>query len=667
MECPQCRSVVAVAGNDSNSLPTVFFINGLIEVYQIMKKAECNEIACQNCSKAKATSFCHTCYMFICTSCTNAHMEMKVFEGHKTVPISEMKKGPLVQLPPKNPPTSTCKKHDGEVLKLYCFECEKFICRDCTLVDHARHRYGFVKDVACVSREEVLSSLVPLRDIHKDVSETIARVEGSKQEIRDQEVEIAATIRQSFEKLHTQLCTILNKSEQVLLLQAKEVVGRKVVALDGQQEDLQLAVARLESLVEFVEKTAENASDEEFVSMKQLMTSRIHQVSREYQDMKLTPNEVADIYVAVPPPTSLDELCIKGFVADGPGLKTAIINQESKFTFCKHDTRGQLSPVPQHVSAELKSLADNSVLRIRVVRQPPSTYELSYTPTIRGCHQLTVRVNNTAIGTLEVFVQHPPTHLGAPVRVIKGVRPMYIAFSDKGELFVTEHWDKKCTSFDVQGQKALTIKSKVFGDKNPTGIATDDKGNVYVASEDKLQKFNRRGEVVKSVGKKGRKAGEFDWPYGVRYHNHQVYVCDSDNGRVQVFDPDLNFVRSFGTHSPGQLKEPVDVDFDCKANVYVLDCKRHQVLVFSGCGQYLREFGQDELRLPQGLCFHGNYIYITEGKEGCCHVSVFRISGEFINSFGCGRGQLCRPHGIAVDKHGFVFVCDSRNNCIQIF
>ena len=123
VECPQCRSVVAVAGNDSNSLRTVFFINGLIEVYQIMKKAECNEIACQNCSKAKATSFCHTCYMFICTSCTNAHMEMKVFEGHKTVPISEMKKGPLVQLPTKNPPTSTCKKHDGELLKLYCFEC----------------------------------------------------------------------------------------------------------------------------------------------------------------------------------------------------------------------------------------------------------------------------------------------------------------------------------------------------------------------------------------------------------------------------------------------------------------------------------------------------------------------------------------------------------------
>ena len=104
-----------------------------------------------------------------------------------------------------------------------------------------------------------------------------------------------------------------------------------------------------------------------------------------------------------------------------------------------------------------------------------------------------------------------------------------------------------------------------------------------------------------------------------------------------------------------------------KANTYVLDCQKHRVLVFSEHGRYRHEFGQNELVLPRGLCVSGNYVYITDGKEGCCHVSVFRISGEFVNSFGCGRGELCQPHGIAVDKHGFVFVCDSSNNCIQVF
>ena len=676
MECPQCRSVVAVAGNDPSSLPTVFFINGLIEVCDILKKAESNEIACQNCSEAKSTSFCHTCG-FICASCTNDHKKKKVYGGHpETVPISEMREGATIQLPIKKAPTSICQEHEGELLKLYCFDCEQLICRDCTLVDHAGHKYKFVKSVADAFREEVLSSLVPLQDTHTSVTTAIARVEDSKKEIRDQGTNIAATITQSFEELRA----ILNNREQVLLQQAREVVGRKVSVLNKQQEDLQLALATLNSLVGFIERTAENASDEEFITMKQQMTSRVQEVSKNYQDVKLSPNEVANTFVALPPPTSLEELCKKSCVTEvnGPGLKSATAKEVSKFIVHTHDIHGQPPPVQQHVSAELKSLVDGSVLQATVVSQTPSTYELSYTPTTRGRHQLTVRVNNTEIGTFQVFVKHPPTQLGTPVRVIEGVQPMYIAVGDKGELFVTEHWDYRYTVLDAQGQRVLTIGSKgkpPFGYGGPTGIATDSEGNVYVASAGhKVQKFNRRGEVIKSVGKKGGNVGKFTYPHGVRYHNHQVYVCDSDNGRVQVFDSNLNFVRSFGTHDgPGQLNQPWYIDFDTQGNIYVVDCVKDHVLVFSEDGQYLRHFGQKgqgegELSGPTGLCVRGDYVYVTENSNN--RVSVFRTSGEFVHSFGkkgSGRGELMHPWGIAVDKDGFVFVCDPGNNRIQVF
>ena len=335
MECPQCRSVIAVAGNDPSSLPTVFFINGLIEVCEILKKAEGNEIACQSCSEAKATSFCHTCG-FVCTSCANAHKKLKIFEGHKTVLISEMREGALIQLPTKKTPISTCHKHEGKCRKLYCFQCEQLICKDCTLVDHAGHKFDFVRDVADAFREEVLFSLVPLRDTHATVATAIARVEDSKKEIRDQGTDIASAITHSFKELRT----ILDKHEQLLLQQAREMVGRKVGVLDRQQEDLQLALATLNSLVGFIDRTVENASDDEFISMKQQMTSQVQQLSMKYQDMKLYPSEGTDMYVEVPPPSCLVELCRKSFVAYGAKVKSA------KFTVCT-----------------------------------PSVYELSYTPT----------------------------------------------------------------------------------------------------------------------------------------------------------------------------------------------------------------------------------------------------------------------------------------------
>ena len=133
------------------------------------------------------------------------------------------------------------------------------------------------------------------------------------------------------------------------------MVGRKMDVLDRQQEDLQLALATLDNLVGFVERTAENASDEEFISMKQQMISQVQKVSREYKDVKLSCSKVANTFVVVSPPTSIAELCKKSFIAevDGPGLKSATTNQASKFTVHTHDIHGQPTPVQQHVSAEL--------------------------------------------------------------------------------------------------------------------------------------------------------------------------------------------------------------------------------------------------------------------------------------------------------------------------
>ena len=676
VECPQCRSVVAVASNDPSSLPTVFFINGLIEWCEILKKVEGNEIACQNCSsEAKSTSFCHTCSMFICASCTDHHSTMKAFAGHETVLISDMRKRAPTQLPIKKAPISTCDKHEGEARKLHCFECKQLVCQVCALVNHVGHTFDFVGAVAGAYREETLSSLVSLHNTLASVTTAIKSMDDSKKEIRDQGTDIAATITKSFEEFRV----IVNNHEQVLLQQVREVVARKVGVLNRQQEDLQLAQTTLGSLKEFIEKTVENASDEEFISMKQQMTSWIQQVSRKYQDVKLSPNEAANTIVTVPPPTSVAELCTNSFVADGPGLKFATLKQMSKFTVHTHDIHGQPHQVQQHVSAKLKSLVDGSVLQATVESQTPSTYELSYTPTTRGRHLLTVQVNNTEIGTFQVFVQHPPTQLGTPVRIIEGVQPMYVAVGDKGELCMSEHWDRRYTVLDAWGKIVLTkgfnIKPQ-FGDVYPAGIVTDGEGNVYVATNDHaLQKFNRGGEVVKSVGKEGRNSGEFDHPWGVGHHSHRFYVCDRNNSRVQVFDSDLNFVQAFGTHDdgPGQLKDPRDIDFDTQGDIYVVDSHKHQVVVYNKDGRYLRHIGQrgrgkGELSTPTGLCVSGDYLYVTEGHNN--RVSIFRTSGEFIHSFGkegSGIGDLRCPWGIAIDKDGFVFVCDPNNSRIQVF
>lgn len=62
-------------------------------------------------------------------------------------------------------------------------------------------------------------------------------------------------------------------------------------------------------------------------------------------------------------------------------------------------------------------------------------------------------------------------------------------------------------------------------------------------------------EFVKAWGEKGSSPGQFSDPTGIAVANGQVFVADSRNGRIQVFDLDGNFKRQFGRpgKDPGEL------------------------------------------------------------------------------------------------------------------
>ena len=84
---------------------------------------------------------------------------------------------------------------------------------------------------------------------------------------------------------------------------------------------------------------------------------------------------------------------------------------------------------------------------------------------------------------------------------------------------------------------------------------------------------------------------------GLTLHDNQVYihVCDAKNHRIQVFDLDLNFIRSIGSHGKGrgEFDEPYDVKFDSAGNMYVVECGNGRVQVMDINGRFIRAFGQE--------------------------------------------------------------------------
>ena len=389
---------------------------------------------------------------------------------------------------------------------------------------------------------------------------------------------------------------------------------------------------------------------------------------------------------SLPPSLSLSQQSVSYTCqVSGPGLKSATANHP---THVLVERRGRPCSLQQNITAQLELIpqatpTNQSKLShktsLAVTMTTPSQYKVSYTAVSRGQHKLHVQVNDREINgspfTITVYLD--PTQLGRPVRVVTDLTTPYgIAYNSRGEMIVSESHGHRVSIIDNRGKKVRTFGSHGYSPdqmKYPRGIAIDDMDNIYVSSEHKLQKFTSNGELIKCVGQKGGKEGEFYCPRGVTLHDNQVYVCDADNHRIQVFDLNLNFSRSIGSRGKGrgEFNEPFDVKLDTAGNIYIAEYNNSRVQVLDNSGLFigtLGDEGQRKLGRPSGLHIADKYVYISDSGSDC--IVVYETSGQFVTSFGwCGQneGEFICPSCITSCVDGFIHVCDYGNDRVQIF
>jgi sugar lactone lactonase YvrE len=89
----------------------------------------------------------------------------------------------------------------------------------------------------------------------------------------------------------------------------------------------------------------------------------------------------------------------------------------------------------------------------------------------------------------------------------------------------------------------------------PTDVAFDAAGNFFVADgygNSRVAKFDKEGRFIKTTGSRGNAPGQLNTPHSIQTDaKGNVYVADRGNNRIQVYDNDLNLVKSItGIGSP---------------------------------------------------------------------------------------------------------------------
>lgn len=185
----------------------------------------------------------------------------------------------------------------------------------------------------------------------------------------------------------------------------------------------------------------------------------------------------------------------------------------------------------------------------------------------------------------------------------------------------------------------------------------------------------------------------FSRPSGVAFGPAgEIYVADTGNNRVVVFDEDGEYLRQFGrlgiakplpgaarTWEPGLLSYPIDVAVDATGTVYVADFYNDSISVFGSDGSFRRRFPDPYKQVGKGssgqdgggiavtaLATIGGRVYATDTYQ----VFVFSADGRVVRQFGRPGSDaegLDHPNGIAVDAAGRIYVADSNNNRVKAY
>ena len=277
--------------------------------------------------------------------------------------------------------------------------------------------------------------------------------------------------------------------------------------------------------------------------------------------------------------------------------------------------------------------------------------------------------------------------------------PIGIAISSKDVVFVTDLNNSRVQKFSTDGKYLgefdLPKDPPDHVRSSAAGIAIDEKGLIYISFMEQhvIRVYADDGKLIRGFASKGSGMGELLQPGGiVLAPDDTVLVADQGNHRVQRFTRDGKFVASWGAHGskPGQFGGlekagsrfggPHFLALDRKIQIYTTEGSELRVQRFSADGEAQKVWGDKEAFGAHKTVFSKNplgpiavivdphdRVWVSSLND---RVQAFTPDGRLlmeIGGNGSKPGEFWRPHGMAMDSCGHLYVADASNQRIQKF
>ncbi|HVI07648.1 MAG TPA: 6-bladed beta-propeller [Candidatus Binatia bacterium] len=260
--------------------------------------------------------------------------------------------------------------------------------------------------------------------------------------------------------------------------------------------------------------------------------------------------------------------------------------------------------------------------------------------------------------------------------------PYGLAVDSRGLVYVADTKVGAVFIFDPESRELGFIKHGVdarFG--RIFGLVIDDADRLFV-SDGQYNHVLVFGPNHKLEGQFGE--GVMNDPAGLAIdeENRFLYVANTGTDQVLVYDADnFKLLRKIGvagknhaSNEPGEFSDPTNVAVDKDGNLFVSDTMNDRVEVFDAEGAFIRTFGKNgdgpgEFSRPKGIAVDcDGHVWVVDAMLN--RLQVFTPEGDLrliVGGFGWLPGQFQAVAGITIDKNNRVFTSEQFMGRVQMF
>ncbi len=645
INCPSCRKNTTLGHHSCPAtLKTAFHINCLLDLKEIFERVKNEE--------NKSASILHAGESEHSTEANNNNRE--------TCSLS-------------------CQTHTNKEFELFCDTCKSLICSHCVFrgQEHHTHNYQMINEAFPHHLQEITTSMEPLNDKLTLIEKEMVKTDKCRTEIIERQTSIQEQIRREMRGLRK----ILESREEDLISTLNDMSQKKLRGVTSLKDKLVQSHTQITTCMDFMKEKLDKESRMEIIRVKPDLLQQTEELRKAFDsetdklrthvDMSYTGNpdlkELCENFGKVVSPGFP---CADKTLVTGKGLIEPIVGElqtitvqaiNSKFRPCEE-------PIDSfHATLTSEITQETNEATVSIENQKLGMYAITFCPNVQGEHKLDIMLDNHHIKE-SPFTIHARLHkcyVSSAFLTMRNLAgPQGIAIAENGSIYVTEYLKHRVLVLNSRGEELLSFGScgNDLGQlEYPQGVAIDGNGNILIADSDnhRIQRFSPDGKFIGSVGTKGTGHLQFNCPTDLAFSSKtsRIYVIDT-NCRVTIFNSDFTSAGTFGRkgHRDGQFTHPSGVACDSAGRVYVTDCDRHNVQVFSPEGKFLKSMSKT-FKFPNGIAIdQKDHIYVADGEISC--ISHINSEGALVAVYNMQeKSSDIMRRALAVNKSGMVYVC----------